>query len=452
MKVFFYCLTIYLSFFYVYTEPIISDNITKVVCKEWLKRRTEINDNLCALILTPNTKEINNISSFSAKIVCGGTEKQTYDIKINYDDITKVNINGSVKDFSQYPCGIFYLELINDENNIEKIFLYLNDLNSLPAGDISTSFLDRIELKTFKVIKFKNATSLENSWKNASSLFYRNDSLKSVDFGDFNYNFENLSYMFAGCFRLKKIDVSNIITNNIETLEYIFGGCSKLNEINLLKNNVDTNKLINISFMFYECLNLTKIHGIEYLNTSKVKNMGSLFRKCHNLKSLNLSSFNTSNVENMELMFYNTERIEQIYGIENFDTSKVENMNMMFSYCNRLKHLDISNFKLNAIKNKNYYGIIHKCNIDNLIYDKKFIRTDEFCLDSKVKNITLKDNKVEKVVIKNIDDKDESCYKILQNPESYSRNRESFRNPTKQKVTKVENKCCKSCKDNCCKS
>ena len=54
---------------------------------------------------------------------------------------------------------------------------------------------------------------------------------------------------------------------------------------------------------FYHCKALTKIEGLEYLNTSEVKDMSSMFFGCEALTSLDLKNFNTQNVTDMIEMF-----------------------------------------------------------------------------------------------------------------------------------------------------
>ena len=50
---------------------------------------------------------------------------------------------------------------------------------------------------------------------------------------------------------------------------------------------------------FYRCEALKQIEGLEYLNTSEVKDMSSMFATCMALTSLDLKNFNTQNVTNM---------------------------------------------------------------------------------------------------------------------------------------------------------
>jgi len=61
-----------------------------------------------------------------------------------------------------------------------------------------------------------------------------------------------------------------------------------------------------------------------------------MFYECYNLRSLDLSSFNTSAVTDMSYMFYDCINLITL-DLSNFDTSKVNTMYEMFCYCCKLK-------------------------------------------------------------------------------------------------------------------
>ena len=54
--------------------------------------------------------------------------------------------------------------------------------------------------------------------------------------------------------------------------------------------------------MFSGCSSLKSIN-LSSFNTTNVKNMSQIFRECSSLHSIDLSSFNTTNAENMNGMF-----------------------------------------------------------------------------------------------------------------------------------------------------
>ncbi|MFQ9151304.1 MAG: BspA family leucine-rich repeat surface protein [Blautia sp.] len=68
-------------------------------------------------------------------------------------------------------------------------------------------------------------------------------------------------------------------------------------EGNILANEDSSNL-----FRGYE--NLEEIYGLEHFHTGTAGNMEGMFRGCVNLKALDLSSFDTSHVENMKWMFF----------------------------------------------------------------------------------------------------------------------------------------------------
>ena len=58
---------------------------------------------------------------------------------------------------------------------------------------------------------------------------------------------------------------------------------------------------------------LIKIVGLENLNTSNVTDMQSMFYGCSNLKSLDVRGFNTSKLANVESMFANCGNLKEVY-------------------------------------------------------------------------------------------------------------------------------------------
>lgn len=93
---------------------------------------------------------------------------------------------------------------------------------------------------------------------------------------------------------------------------------------------------------------LRRIDGMEFLNTSEVTNMHSMFSNCQRLPSVELSHFTTSKVTDMAGLFYNCHALESI-DVSTFDTGNVTDMLGMFDGCGKVKHLDISNFNTEKV-------------------------------------------------------------------------------------------------------
>ena len=60
--------------------------------------------------------------------------------------------------------------------------------------------------------------------------------------------------------------------------------------------------------------------------------MNWMFCGCSSLKELNLSNFNTNNVNNMEYMFSECSSLNEL-NLSNFNTNNVSNMRYMFKEC-----------------------------------------------------------------------------------------------------------------------
>ena len=69
--------------------------------------------------------------------------------------------------------------------------------------------------------------------------------------------------------------------------------------------------------------------------------MRYMFNGCKSLKKLDLSNFNTNNLEEMNDMFSNCYSLTEL-NISSFNTDNVKCMKMMFFDCSSLKELNIN--------------------------------------------------------------------------------------------------------------
>ena len=101
---------------------------------------------------------------------------------------------------------------------------------------------------------------------------------------------------------------------------------------------------------FDEMYSLSTIEGLDYLNTSKVTNMGRMFNKCESLKNIDVSHFDTSKVIDMGLMFSDCRGVTSL-DVNNFVTSSVTNMGGMFNGCSTLENIDLRHFDTSNVVN-----------------------------------------------------------------------------------------------------
>lgn len=129
----------------------------------------------------------------------------------------------------------------------------------------------------------------------------------------------------------------------------MFKDLTNLTKITGLEN-LDTSATSDMRYMFANCQNLTSIDGIDNLQTTKVTNMSFMFAGCSKLASLDLSSFNTTNTSQVESMFQDCENLQNIKFSPDFTIAKVDNINRMFNGCSSLTALDLSKFNTHQVK------------------------------------------------------------------------------------------------------
>ena len=123
-------------------------------------------------------------------------------------------------------------------------------------------------------------------------------------------------------------------------------------------------KSCNAWFFCFE--GLTRIEHLDYLNTSEVDNMRLMFSKCTNLEALDLTSFNTEKVTDMQTMFEGSTNLRTINLPKGFIGSNVTDLNGMFRGCASLTELDLSGSNAEKVKNMGsmFYGCVALSNLN----------------------------------------------------------------------------------------
>lgn len=142
---------------------------------------------------------------------------------------------------------------------------------------------------------------------------------------------------FNGFYQLTEIKgIKNLNTSNVSDMAYMFAGCSKLKSVDL--TYMYSPYVKNMSYMFCDCSSLKTVY-LKGLNTSNVEDMRSMFEFCTSLGYLDLSSFNTQKVKNFEKMFYGCRSLKAIYASPKFVVVNSPNLISkaeMFSRCYKL--------------------------------------------------------------------------------------------------------------------
>ena len=110
----------------------------------------------------------------------------------------------------------------------------------------------------------------------------------------------------------------------------------------------DTSLVTSMSGMFEYMPSLTSINFGNNFNTSNVTNMSSMFSFSRSLPTIDLSGFDTSSVTNMQHMFSSMSSLHTL-DLRDFDTSSVLRMDSMFGMNPELTTLYICGFDTSSV-------------------------------------------------------------------------------------------------------
>ena len=146
---------------------------------------------------------------------------------------------------------------------------------------------------------------------------------------------------FYRCEALKQIEgLEYLNTSEVKDMSRMFYGCSALTALDL--KNFNTKNVTDMSRMFAKCRALTSL-DLKNFNTQNVTDMSWMFSDCWALTSLDLQHFNTQNVTDMSLMFSRCVALTAL-DLKNFNTQNVTDMSSMFYNCTALTSLDLQHF------------------------------------------------------------------------------------------------------------
>lgn len=151
---------------------------------------------------------------------------------------------------------------------------------------------------------------------------------------------------------------TKIGSNEELTENYLFSRKTNIQTITF-NPNIDFSECIKFNFAFYFCTSLKNINGLENISTSNMMNMDAAFAHCLSLTSLNLTSFNTSKVTSMANMFFNCKKLSLISNLNKLNTVNVNDMQFMFQFCEALTSLDLTSWDTSNVINMS--GIFNSC-------------------------------------------------------------------------------------------
>ena len=91
-----------------------------------------------------------------------------------------------------------------------------------------------------------------------------------------------------------------------------------------------------------------------------------MFQYLNSLESIEIKNFKTSNGEDRHVIFASKCTLLTSINIGSFDTSNVKDFFRMYQYCSSLESLDL--FKYNVKNSQNLAGFFMECNVKDMLY------------------------------------------------------------------------------------
>ena len=140
---------------------------------------------------------------------------------------------------------------------------------------------------------------------------------------------EDMSNVFAGCAKLTAADVSGWSTAKAETFENMFSDCALVGTVNLSSFSFESAE--TTANMFANCGALYSVTMPETPNTENVTDMSGMFNGTTALTAVDVSGFDTTNLESMNGMFKASG--VQSLDLSGWNTENVTDMEELFSGC-----------------------------------------------------------------------------------------------------------------------
>lgn len=138
-------------------------------------------------------------------------------------------------------------------------------------GDYSNPFTDgRVSLDSDTGEMVMHA----GSYDDCNSMFANNPDITSVYAEPGVVLAGDCANMFANCYNLKSVDLTNADMSGVTDTEHMFYNCTLCESIDI--SGADTSSVTDMSSMFSGCRSLTEL-DISGINTTSVINMSSMF-------------------------------------------------------------------------------------------------------------------------------------------------------------------------------
>lgn len=264
------------------------------------------------------------------------------------DEATLENLPPTIQEFirsqQENPYEKLYMQRTANETSMVGLFAYtpasttldLSNINTSKVTDMSYMFnyckVSYLDLSGFDV---SNVTNMEYMFSFCSSEI-------NVDGWDTSKltNVDHMFYYFTN--NNKYLDLSVLDFSNVTKVNYLFNNCN-VDNIDIRNINIDLTKLDWDAYsgpeLFYSCKGT-----LDLSNWTLDSSMTSLKKLCSWFYGIevNFTNWKTTNITNMEGMFYYNTYLERLI-MPDWDMTNVTNTKDFFYNCNKLHTVRLDN-------------------------------------------------------------------------------------------------------------
>ncbi|MBR4270337.1 MAG: BspA family leucine-rich repeat surface protein [Clostridia bacterium] len=249
------------------------------------------------------------------------------------------------------------VESVSHENMFSGDSALTNIYNS---DNISTNLSTTLANMFYGCTNLSSVDTTDYRTPNVTTMrgMFKNSGITSVDISSFDAQIvTDFTEMFSGCSRLTSFTANSVKMNATCTMQSMFSGCSALTTLDL--TGLNTSNVVNMQNMFLNCSSLSSIDLSSFI-TVNVTNFSGMFSGCSSLTTLDLGTMTTDHATTLESMFSSCGATE--LNLSKFDTSNVTNMNQMFYSMPNLTTIYVSNlWTIHSVTTATnmFYGTTH---------------------------------------------------------------------------------------------
>ena len=229
---------------------------------------------------------------------------------------------------------------------------------------IITYINEKLKVRSNNTLQKVNWPETKTEYENFIKPRISNDN-KYLDLSNIIFNSNNPISLVIDALNEIKIDHNDIetinvtgveFTDNIKHLQYLFSDLLGLKNI-IGFDTIDFNNITTLTGAFYK----TNIETIELdgANMGNIETVQAFFKNCKSLKRVTLKNWDCSNLTNVTHMFYGCYNLEEVIGLDTWENFNPIELTGMFLYCENLKTVDISNWDTSKVTYT--YDMFCKC-------------------------------------------------------------------------------------------